>query len=255
MGPAGRRAVKPGELVDVEELVSVAARPQFVSRGGIKLANALASTGLEVAGQARAGRGRLDGRVHRLPAAARRAGGDRRGRRLRDARLEPAHGSPRARDGANERADAVAADAARRALRRPAARPIWRRSTCRSSRWRRCWAPCSSCLAPALRRAGSRQAPVRGRPRAGRQRGGGARGRGAPRGAGRRRARRPLGAGRGGARISLLGAARAEGQPRDVHLARPRARIAGGERPRSWPASAPSASSEELERMAREVEP
>jgi 23S rRNA (cytidine1920-2'-O)/16S rRNA (cytidine1409-2'-O)-methyltransferase len=51
IGPAGRRAVKPGELVDVEELVRVAARPQFVSRGGIKLANALASTGLEVEGR------------------------------------------------------------------------------------------------------------------------------------------------------------------------------------------------------------
>ncbi len=51
VGPGERRAVKPGELVDVEERVTVAERPQFVSRGGIKLANALAGTGLEVQGR------------------------------------------------------------------------------------------------------------------------------------------------------------------------------------------------------------
>src|SRR5260370_41244567 len=41
VGRGGRRAQKPGELVDPEEPVSVAERPGFVSRGGIKLANAL----------------------------------------------------------------------------------------------------------------------------------------------------------------------------------------------------------------------
>jgi 23S rRNA (cytidine1920-2'-O)/16S rRNA (cytidine1409-2'-O)-methyltransferase len=51
VGPGGRRAQKPGELVDAEEPVSVAERPEFVSRGGIKLANALAASGLEVAGR------------------------------------------------------------------------------------------------------------------------------------------------------------------------------------------------------------
>jgi 23S rRNA (cytidine1920-2'-O)/16S rRNA (cytidine1409-2'-O)-methyltransferase len=51
LGSQERRAAKPGELVDVGELVRVQERPQFVSRGGIKLANALASTGLEVAGR------------------------------------------------------------------------------------------------------------------------------------------------------------------------------------------------------------
>ena len=51
VGPGGRRAAKPGELVDVEEEVRVAERPSFVSRGGIKLANALAASGLEVAGR------------------------------------------------------------------------------------------------------------------------------------------------------------------------------------------------------------
>ncbi len=51
VGPGERRAVKPGELVDVGEPVRVSARPEFVSRGGIKLANALAETGLEVRGR------------------------------------------------------------------------------------------------------------------------------------------------------------------------------------------------------------
>jgi 23S rRNA (cytidine1920-2'-O)/16S rRNA (cytidine1409-2'-O)-methyltransferase len=51
LGPGGRRAAKPGELVDVQEELIVEARPEFVSRGGIKLANALASSGLKVAGR------------------------------------------------------------------------------------------------------------------------------------------------------------------------------------------------------------
>jgi 23S rRNA (cytidine1920-2'-O)/16S rRNA (cytidine1409-2'-O)-methyltransferase len=43
-----RRAAKPGELVEADTYVRVAERPQFVSRGGIKLANALAACGLDV---------------------------------------------------------------------------------------------------------------------------------------------------------------------------------------------------------------
>jgi 23S rRNA (cytidine1920-2'-O)/16S rRNA (cytidine1409-2'-O)-methyltransferase len=43
-----RRAEKPGELVDVETNVRLAERPVFVSRGGIKLANALDASGLDV---------------------------------------------------------------------------------------------------------------------------------------------------------------------------------------------------------------
>jgi 23S rRNA (cytidine1920-2'-O)/16S rRNA (cytidine1409-2'-O)-methyltransferase len=49
VGASERRALKPGELVDVEERVSIAERPKYVSRGGIKLANALRSSGLKVA--------------------------------------------------------------------------------------------------------------------------------------------------------------------------------------------------------------
>jgi 23S rRNA (cytidine1920-2'-O)/16S rRNA (cytidine1409-2'-O)-methyltransferase len=51
VGPRERRAAKPGELVDVTERLSVDERPRFVSRGGIKLANALASSGLAVEGR------------------------------------------------------------------------------------------------------------------------------------------------------------------------------------------------------------
>jgi 23S rRNA (cytidine1920-2'-O)/16S rRNA (cytidine1409-2'-O)-methyltransferase len=51
VGPGERRAAKPGELVDVEERVSVDAAPAFVSRGGIKLANALDACGLDVTGR------------------------------------------------------------------------------------------------------------------------------------------------------------------------------------------------------------
>ncbi len=46
-----RRAAKPGELVDVETQVRVLERPAFVSRGGIKLANALVACGLDVRGR------------------------------------------------------------------------------------------------------------------------------------------------------------------------------------------------------------
>jgi 23S rRNA (cytidine1920-2'-O)/16S rRNA (cytidine1409-2'-O)-methyltransferase len=51
VGPGGRRAEKPGEMVAVGEEVVVAALPVFVSRGGIKLDNALRSTGLDVRGR------------------------------------------------------------------------------------------------------------------------------------------------------------------------------------------------------------
>jgi 23S rRNA (cytidine1920-2'-O)/16S rRNA (cytidine1409-2'-O)-methyltransferase len=46
-----RRAAKPGELVDVETQVRVAQGQPFVSRGGIKLANALEACGLDVRGR------------------------------------------------------------------------------------------------------------------------------------------------------------------------------------------------------------
>jgi 23S rRNA (cytidine1920-2'-O)/16S rRNA (cytidine1409-2'-O)-methyltransferase len=51
VGTAERRAEKPGELVDAEERVRVDERPRFVSRGGIKLANALSAWGFDVSGR------------------------------------------------------------------------------------------------------------------------------------------------------------------------------------------------------------
>ncbi|HEX4435611.1 MAG TPA: TlyA family RNA methyltransferase [Solirubrobacteraceae bacterium] len=50
VGRGDRRAVKPGELIDIEEVVRVEERPAFVSRGGVKLANALDACGLDVTG-------------------------------------------------------------------------------------------------------------------------------------------------------------------------------------------------------------
>jgi 23S rRNA (cytidine1920-2'-O)/16S rRNA (cytidine1409-2'-O)-methyltransferase len=52
IGGAGERAAKPGQLVDPDVVVAVDERPRYVSRGGVKLANALAAFGdLSVAGR------------------------------------------------------------------------------------------------------------------------------------------------------------------------------------------------------------
>jgi 23S rRNA (cytidine1920-2'-O)/16S rRNA (cytidine1409-2'-O)-methyltransferase len=51
VGPDRRRAEKPGQLVPEDVAVEVTAPPPYVSRGGIKLANALDALGLDVAGR------------------------------------------------------------------------------------------------------------------------------------------------------------------------------------------------------------
>lgn len=51
LGGAGRRAQKPGQLVTDDVTVSVDEAPRFVSRGGVKLANALEATGVDAAGR------------------------------------------------------------------------------------------------------------------------------------------------------------------------------------------------------------
>jgi 23S rRNA (cytidine1920-2'-O)/16S rRNA (cytidine1409-2'-O)-methyltransferase len=48
--PDRRRAEKPGQLVPEDIELEVVAAPEFVSRGGIKLANALSALGLDVSG-------------------------------------------------------------------------------------------------------------------------------------------------------------------------------------------------------------
>jgi 23S rRNA (cytidine1920-2'-O)/16S rRNA (cytidine1409-2'-O)-methyltransferase len=51
VGAQGRRAQKPGEMVAADVSVSVDERPRFLSRGGIKLENALQRTDIAVAGR------------------------------------------------------------------------------------------------------------------------------------------------------------------------------------------------------------
>ena len=51
LGADGRRASKAGQLVEPDVEVAVDAPPPFVSRGGVKLANALDALGLDVAGR------------------------------------------------------------------------------------------------------------------------------------------------------------------------------------------------------------
>ena len=51
IGSDGTRATKPGALVADDVALAVDAAPRYVSRGGIKLANALAASGLEVTGR------------------------------------------------------------------------------------------------------------------------------------------------------------------------------------------------------------
>jgi 23S rRNA (cytidine1920-2'-O)/16S rRNA (cytidine1409-2'-O)-methyltransferase len=49
--PGRERASKPGQLVPVDVEVEVARAPKYVSRGGVKLANALDALGVQVAGR------------------------------------------------------------------------------------------------------------------------------------------------------------------------------------------------------------
>jgi 23S rRNA (cytidine1920-2'-O)/16S rRNA (cytidine1409-2'-O)-methyltransferase len=50
-GEGGRRAAKPGEMVAVDAELSVRERAPYVSRGGVKLANALDAFGISVGGR------------------------------------------------------------------------------------------------------------------------------------------------------------------------------------------------------------
>jgi 23S rRNA (cytidine1920-2'-O)/16S rRNA (cytidine1409-2'-O)-methyltransferase len=51
LGPGRRRAEKPGQLVDPEVELSVEGAPPYVSRGGVKLANALDALGVDPSGR------------------------------------------------------------------------------------------------------------------------------------------------------------------------------------------------------------
>jgi 23S rRNA (cytidine1920-2'-O)/16S rRNA (cytidine1409-2'-O)-methyltransferase len=50
-GRGGERAAKPGQMVADDVELAVDERPRFVSRGGVKLANALDATGVDPAGR------------------------------------------------------------------------------------------------------------------------------------------------------------------------------------------------------------
>lgn len=51
LGSERRIAGKPGEMVQDDVIVAIRDRPEYVSRGGVKLANALAASGLDVTGR------------------------------------------------------------------------------------------------------------------------------------------------------------------------------------------------------------
>src|SRR3954467_14972043 len=51
LGGAGRPAAKPGQMVASDVAVAVEAGDEYVSRGGVKLANALDALGVDVAGR------------------------------------------------------------------------------------------------------------------------------------------------------------------------------------------------------------
>jgi 23S rRNA (cytidine1920-2'-O)/16S rRNA (cytidine1409-2'-O)-methyltransferase len=51
LGPGRRRADKPGQLVDASVELAVDGPPPYVSRGGVKLANALEALGVPVSGR------------------------------------------------------------------------------------------------------------------------------------------------------------------------------------------------------------
>src|SRR4051795_7314089 len=51
LGDHGERAAKPGQLVAADVALAVDERPRFVSRGGVKLANALDALRLDVRGR------------------------------------------------------------------------------------------------------------------------------------------------------------------------------------------------------------
>ena len=242
---AGSAGAKPGELVDVDATVTVAARARVrLARRASSSRTRSLPAGLEVPAGARS---TWAPRRAASPTACSSAGraGDRRGRRLRDARLPAAHRSAGDGDGAHQRAHAHAQALPRAACRaRRVARRISRRSTSRSSRWPRCCRPVLGCLA----RGYDVLALVKPQFEVGRGRVGKG---GVVRDGGGRAARRwsasgaaALELGAAVRRLLLLGAAGAEGQPRDLHLAH-----------RSSAGAARASAAGSSSAMAREVEP
>ena len=130
-----RRATSRASRSTRRSSVAVDAPPPFVSRGGVKLANALDRLGVEVAGRRCLDVGASTGG---FTDCLLQRGADARGRgrrRLRGARLAAARRS--AGDGAGARRTR-----ARWSARRCPTRPSWSSSTSPSSRWARCCRRC-----------------------------------------------------------------------------------------------------------------
>ena len=139
IGRDGPFALKPSQLVEAGDELIIEGGPRYVSRGGIKLQNALDELGIGVTGRELPRRRRLDRRLHRLPAPARRRAGGGGRRRLRAAR-----------DFAARRPAGDGARAGERPRAAPAGPPvparIWPWSTSRSSPCARSCPPVASCL-------------------------------------------------------------------------------------------------------------
>ncbi len=236
VGRDGRRAAKPGEMVAVDAELGVRERPPFVSRGGVKLANALDAFGLDV-----------DGRLA-LDVGASTGG-------FTDCLLQRGAARVVAVDvGYGELDYGLRTDPRVTLLERTNARSLRRRGASLRARAggarrvvhlarARCCRRCSGAWPTATTRLRSSSRSSRsGRERVGKG--------GVVRSAEDRRAAlvgvgvAALAARRLGARLSLLGPARPEGQSRDVRVAC-RARSQRAELARGGG----------LQRMAREVEP
>ena len=103
----GRKSAKPGHPVADGTRIEVLSQPQFVSRGGLKLAARYGAFRHSRRGSRLPGCRRFHRRLHGLPAAARRRARACRGRRHGPARLEDSQRS--ARGGAREAERALSA--------------------------------------------------------------------------------------------------------------------------------------------------
>ena len=141
LGDDGSRAAKPGQMVAEDVAVAVDERPRFVSRGGIKLANALAATGVDPAGRrcldVGASTGGFTDCLLQHGAAHVVA-------------LDVAYGELDWRLRTDDRVTVIERDERARRCGRATCRTrrtsSWR--TCRSSRWRRSCPRSSRCCAP-----------------------------------------------------------------------------------------------------------
>ena len=226
IGRDGPLALKPSQLVADDAELLLIEQPRFVSRGGIKLENALEALAIDVAGLDCLDVGASTGGFTDCLLAARRRKSDRTRRRPRPARLGPAQRSPGDRDRAPQRARARARRAAVSAGAGDDRRLVHLAGQGDARGRRLPGAPAASCWRWSSRSSSSGAGGSQGgrRPRPGRP----------PRGAARGRPSAAEDAGlavRGFASSGLPGP---EGQPRDLRPRVARRRVASPtSRPRS----------------------